>query len=347
MAPADGFRAAVVKTDITPATLQWLRGYNPRQSTGVLDNLYLKIAALDDGTTQFFLVSTDIVGMPSPQYERLVSILKSKLGIDPLNVWWSATHTHSAPEIAAWYRGIPYPSMANRSKLASQHEIDTIYSFMLEQKIIEGIIEARNRLEPARIGAGWGFAQANINRRAIDVDGKASLGLNPDGAVDRRIGLLRIDKKDGTPLFLIANYPMHGTVMSGENTLISGDAPGIVAEYVEQQIGAPVLYINGAAGNLAPIYTVYPNPKAGHLGQFRVLLGDKIIDANKKILSTTDNVKLAVGSLIVETPRRPDLDWSPDLSNYTRTTAKGVNMVLLPVRFLKINEEVAVWSAPV
>jgi hypothetical protein len=347
MAPADGFRAAVVKTDITPATPQWLRGYNPRQSTGVLDNLYLKIAALDDGTTQFFLVSTDIVGMPSPQYERLVSILKSKLGIDPLNVWWSATHTHSAPEIAAWYRGIPYPSMANRSKLASQHEIDTIYSFMLEQKIIEGIIEARNRLEPARIGAGWGFAQANINRRAIDVDGKASLGLNPDGAVDRRIGLLRIDKKDGTPLFLIANYPMHGTVMSGENTLISGDAPGIVAEYVEQQIGAPVLYINGAAGNLAPIYTVYPNPKAGHLGQFRVLLGDKIIDANKKILSTTDNVKLAVGSLIVETPRRPDLDWSPDLSNYTRTTAKGVNMVLLPVRFLKINEEVAVWSAPV
>ncbi len=34
------FRAAVIKTNITPTTPQWLRGYNPRQSTGVLDSLY-------------------------------------------------------------------------------------------------------------------------------------------------------------------------------------------------------------------------------------------------------------------------------------------------------------------
>ena len=346
-AAVTGFRAAVVKTDITPQTPQWLRGYNPRQSTGILDKLYLKVVALDDGKTQFFLISTDIVGMPSPEYDRLSSILKRKHGIDPKNVWWSATHTHSAPEIAAHFRGIPYPSMVNRSKLAAQHEVDTVYTAMLEQKIIEGIMEARSNLEPASLGVGWGFSQANINRRAIDVDGKASLGLNPDGPVDRRIGLLRIDKKDGTPLALIANYPMHGTVMSGENTLISGDAPGIVTEYVEQQIGAPVLFINGAAGNLAPIYSVYPNHRSGHLEQFRVLLGDRIVDANKKIISTTDNVKLSVGSLTVETLRRPDLDWSPDLGNYTRTTNNGINMVLLPIRFLKINDDIAIWSAPV
>ena len=342
-----GFRAAVVKTDITPATPQWLRGYNPRQSTGVLDKLYMKVVAMDDGKTQIFLVSTDIVGMPLPVYDRLVSKLKSKYGINPMNVWWSATHTHSAPEIGAQFRGIPYPSMANRSKLAAQHEIDTVYTAMLEQKIIDGIIEARSNLAPARIGVGWGFSQANINRRAIDIDGKASLGLNPDGAVDRRIGLLRIDKEDGKPLALLVNYPMHGTVMSGENTLISGDAPGVVSEYVEQQIGAPVLYFNGAAGNLAPIYSVYPNHRSGHLAQFRVLLGDRILEANQKISSTMDAVRLTVGSLTVETPRRSDLEWSPDLGNYTRTNRNGANMVLLPVRFIKINEDVAIWSAPI
>ena len=342
-----GFRAAVVKTDITPQTPQWLRGYDPRQSTGVQDKLYLRIVALDDGRNQFFLVSSDLVGMPPAEYERVASLLKSRYGINPLNVWWSATHTHSAPEIGAQFRGISYPSMAKRAKLAAQHEIDTLYTAMLEQKLIDGIIEARSKLAPARLGVGWGFSQANINRRAIDVDGKASLGLNPDGAVDRRIGLLRIDKEDGNPLVLIANYPMHGTVMNGENTMISGDAPGIVSEYVEQQIGAPVLYINGAAGNLAPIYSVYPNSRSGHLGQFRVLLGDKILEANRKILSTTDTVRLVVGSVTVETPRKPDLGWSPDLSNYTRTTKTGVNMVRLPIRFLKINDDIAIWSAPV
>jgi hypothetical protein len=132
-----------------------------------------------------------------------------------------------------------------------------------------------------------------------------------------------------------------------DNLQISGDAPGIVSEYVEQMTGAPMLFINGAAGNLAPIYSVYPNPKAGHLDQFRVLLGDKILDANKKITSTTDSVKLLSGSLTVETPRKPGLGWPPDLGKYSRTTKSGMNMVRLPVRFLKINQDLAIWSAPI
>ena len=42
---------------------------------------------------------------------------------------------------------------------------------------------------------------------------------------------------------LVANYAIHGTVMSGENKLISGDAPGIVAAYVEEKLNATVLFI--------------------------------------------------------------------------------------------------------
>jgi hypothetical protein len=197
------------------------------------------------------------------------------------------------------------------------------------------------------MGIGWGFSQANINRRAIDVDGTASLGLNPDGVVDRRIGLIRLEKKDGSPLALIANYPIHGTVLGGDNLKISGDAPGIVSEYVEQKTGAPLIFMNGAAGDLAPIYSVYPNAEDGHLSQFRVLLGDKILDANKKIVSTTDSITLFTGALTVESPRKANLDWPPYLAGYNRTTSNGINMVKAPVRFLKINNDVAIWSAPV
>jgi hypothetical protein len=340
------FRAAVVKVDITPETPQWLRGYDPRQSTGVLDRLYHRIVVLDDGTSQFFLVSTDVLGIPTPEYDRVTAILQDQLGVAPQNFWWSATHTHSAPEVAAHFKGIPFPSMANRSRLSSQHEVDTAYTAMLERKLIDGVREARRKLEPARLGVGWGFSQANINRRAIDVDGKASLGLNPDGAVDRRIGLIRIDKQDGTPMVLIANYAMHGTVLGQENKRISADAPGVVSEYVEQRTGAPMLFINGAAGNLAPIYSVYPDPAAGHLNQFRRLLGDKILEASEKIAATSDKIVLTVGSAIVETPRRAELGWSPDLAKYTRETSNGVPMTRLPIGFLKINEDVAIWSAP-
>ena len=72
---------------------------------------------------------------------------------------------------------------------------------------------------------------------------------------------------------LIANYPIHGTVMGGENQLISGDAPGIVSAYVEEKTGAPLIFINGAAGNLAPIYSVYPTPEVRSSGRISCSAG--------------------------------------------------------------------------
>jgi hypothetical protein len=76
-----------------------------------------------------------------------------------------------------------------------------------------------------------------------------------------------------------------------------------------------------------------------------VLLGDKILEANRAIASTTDQVSFVARKLVVETPRK-DMGWPEDMANYSRTTHSGQNMVLLPVRFLKINDNVAIWSAP-
>ncbi len=333
-------RASVVKKDITPEDAQMLLGYHARKSTGVHDRIMHRIMALDDGATQFFLVSSDICEISPSLYDEVATALYSRYGISPLNFWWTVTHTHSAPEVGS--PGLDAVFLGERY----QHKIDSAYTAFVVQKLIEGVAEARARLVPARLGVGWGFSRANINRRGIDVDGKASLGLNPDGAVDRRIGLIRIESSEGKPLGLIANYPIHGTVLGPQSLEISGDAPGVVSQYVEEQTGAPMLFINGAAGNLAPIYSVYPSPGAGHLNQFRVLLGDRILEANRAVKETTADVKLFTGSLTVETPRKEGLGWAPDIGKYSRTTSAGLNLIRLPVRFLKINEDIAIWSTP-
>ncbi len=338
------FRASVVTVDITPNSPKMLLGYSARQSTGVHDRIYHRIIAMDDGFKQFFLVSSDLGVISPSEYDHVALLLQKKLGIDPINFWWSLTHTHSAPEVGV--PGLPAVFMGERYK----HDVDKGFTSLVEQKLIDGIIEARKKLVPARLGVGWGYSQANINRRAVDVDGKASLGLNPDGEVDRRIGLMRLDKADGSPLALIANYAIHGTVYGAANLEISGDAPGIVSTYVEQKTGVPLLFINGAAGNIAPIYSVAQSPyssKENELGQFRVLLGDKILEANKNIISTTNSVSLFTGSLTIQTPRKANLGWSADLAKYTHTSSTGINMVKLPARFLKINEDIAIWSLPV
>lgn len=334
------FRASVVKINVTPEDSQNLLGYGPRNSTGVHDSIFHKIVVLDDGATRFVLISSDLCLMSPTEYERVAARIQKTHGIDPLNIWWTVTHTHSAPEVGP--PGMYAVYLADRLV-----ELPKAYTNTFAQKLIDGVGEALDKLVPARLAVGWGFSQANINRRAIDVDGKASLGLNPDGPVDRRIGLIRIEKEDGSPLALIANYAIHGTVLGGENTLISGDAPGVVAEYVEDKIGAPLLFINGAAGNIAPIYSVYPSPRAGHLGQFRVLLGDRIIEANERLSSGTGDVLIESGSVIVETPRKPGLQWPKELSGYNRTAKDGTHYVRMPVRFLKLNNNIAIWSAPI
>ena len=338
---AGDFRASCVKVDITPETPQWLLGYGPRQSEGVHDRLYHRIVAMDDGKMQFFLVSSDLAAISPAFYEQFCRELEAETGITSPQVWWTLTHTHSAPEVGS--PGIVRIMLPNRYL----HEPNPEYSEWVKSRLIEGVREARSKLEPARLAVTTGYSMANINRRAIDVDGSASLGMNPDGPVDRQIGLIRLDRPDGSPLGLIAVYAMHGTVLGSENLLISGDAQGIVAEYVEEKLGAPMLYVNGAAGNIAPIYSTRPNFKRGHITQFNVLLGDRILQANASLRSGTSNVTLWTGETVIESPRKAGFGWVEELDHYLRVTDTGVSLVRVPVRFLKINRDLVIWSAPV
>jgi neutral ceramidase len=338
---AQQFQASVVKRNITPSESKYLLGYGERKSSGVLDSLYHKVVIFEAGDTRFFLISTDVCVISPSEYDRVAQMLESRLGIDPKNFWWTATHTHSAPEIGP--PGLPEAFMGERYK----HETDTAYANFAANELVSAIQEGIATLEPARLGVGWGHSMANINRRARDIDDVAFLGLNPDGPVDRRIGLLKIMRKsDESLMTLIANYPIHGTVMGGGNLLISGDAPGVVANYVEEKLGVPLLFINGATGNLAPIYSVYPDARSGRLNQFRKLLGDKILFAQEKICTFEDDVSLKVGELIFETPLKEGLVWPKDLDRYIRRQVNGPSLVRVPVRFLNINEEIGIWGSP-
>jgi neutral ceramidase len=336
---AAAFRASAVKVDITPASSQWMNGYDPRQSTGVHDRIYHRIVAMDDGTTQFYLISSDLCLFSPIIYEEAAERVSRELNIPASHVWWSVTHTHSAPEV-----GPPdiYKALLGRSN----HEWNREYSSQVINALVDGVKSAKARLQPATIGIGTGMSVANINRRAKDVDGSVTLGLNPEGPADRQIGLLRFERSDGSLIAIVANYAMHGTVLSGKNLLISGDAPGTVAAYVEEKTGAPMLYINGAAGNLAPIYSVYPDPVSGHLGQFRVLLGDRILAALHSIGPGTNQVTLSYGETIVETPRKAGLIWPEELARYSAKRNDGQPLVRLPVQFLRINDTL-IWSAPI
>ena len=332
-----GFRAAAIKVDITPKTPQWLSGYGPRQSTGVLDPIYHRVVALEASGTPFYLIASDLCLFSPTLYDSVTRDLQQEIGVDPKHVLWSVTHSHATPEIGP-------PEMYKTLLGRSDHDWDRENTARTTRALIDAVRAARDKLEPAQIAFGSGVAMANINRRARDVDGQVSIGLNPEGPVDRQFNLIRLARPDGSLIALVANYAMHGTVMSGANTSISGDGPGTVTVYLEEKLGGTVLYVNGAAGNIAPIYSVYPNARAGHLSQFRVLLGDRILAAYKSMGPGTADVNIRHAEQIVDTPRKEGLIWPEELAAYGRTDARP--LVRLPIRFVRINDT-AIWSAPV
>ncbi len=336
-APHAALRAATVKIDITPETSQWLLGYQARRSTGVHDNIYHRVVVLDTGDSEYYLIASDLCLFSPSLFDSVMADLQRDMGIDPKQVMWSVTHTHAAPEIGP-------PDMYKALLGRSDHEWDRDYTARSTAALLQAVRTARGKLEPARIAFGTGASMANINRRARDVDGRVTIGLNPDGPVDRQINLVRLTRPDGSLIALVANYAMHGTVMNGENLLISGDGPGTVTAYLEEKLGGTVLYVNGAAGNIAPIYSVYPTPASGHLSQFRVLLGDRILSAAAAMGPGTSEVTLRHAEVVIETPRKTELVWPDELAPYGGSD--GRPLVRLPIRFLRINDTI-IWSAPV
>jgi len=102
---------------------------------------------------------------------------------------------------------------------------------------------------------------------------------------------------------------------------------------VEEQWGAPVLFVNGAAGNLAPIqghldFTSERQAKANlkALMHFRVLLGRPILEANSRI-TTTSKVELGLGGTVVETPLKKDMSWASEVDAYLRISDTGERMI--------------------
>jgi hypothetical protein len=163
--------------------------------------------------------------------------------------------------------------------------------------------------------------------------------------MDRQLGLIRLERQDGSLIGLIANYAIHGTCLHGGNKQISGDVPGWVATYVEDRAGAPMLFVNGAEGNVAPLPTVGNDINDPRIKSFEQTLGQPILQLNKSISETTDKVKLAIGKTIVETPRREGLPWLEELAAYNNTI-DGMHHVRIPVFTLTINDDTVIWAAP-
>ena len=232
LAERPNLMAGTAKINITPTT------------EPVHDSIFARCLILAVDGKRFAIVSVDL---PSLSSEMLKRVCKERYGIDHLLI--CATHNHSAPFRFS----------------------RTNYSALYEERVLECVRRASANMFEATISAGRkSFPQLGFIRLIVRDDGHARESwfwderhsyLNreriPYGPVDDEVGVLKISDINGNPKVIVMNYACHPDVVC-DNYEISADYPGAAVKRVEEAFDNKVncLFVNGAAGNVGPLFTV-------------------------------------------------------------------------------------------
>jgi len=234
-------RAGAAVADITPPTGGPMDGYGGRfeGSHGVHDPLMARLAVLEQEGTRIALVSCDLLGMHREITTRLRD-RASALGVAPEGVLVATTHNHAGPH---GLRGGMF-SRLNEELAAA-----------LVDKVSAAIAEAVSALRPATLSVRKAYVDSvSMNRR------------DPAWPIDPIMRLALLDGEDG-PVASILNFACHGTVMSGKNMMLSGEFPGAASRLLLEQTGAPCVYLNGACGNVNPVWVKQNFDSVQRVGQ--------------------------------------------------------------------------------
>ena len=232
--------AGVGRTTLTPPLGTPLIGYGGRErgADAVRDDIYATSLVLSDGDMTVALVTCDLCALPMQQVRYLQRLIEERTGIPPEHVMLNTSHAHAGP-LTTFNEKTP-------------ESLRRVVLTLLDA-IAESVVQAAAALVPCRFAAGKGSVQASINRRARNGYSDAVTPEYPEGTVDPALDVVRIDGVDGTPLAVLTSYACHPVALRPPSHAISADFVCALRETVEPRVGAPLLFAQGAAGNLVPI----------------------------------------------------------------------------------------------
>ena len=241
-------QVGMARVDITPTEPIWMAGYGNRNkpSEGVDHPLYARVLTLHQkNSAPFVLITADILGFPRGVAEPIAERLEKEFKIPGANVLLIASHTHTGPVIAS-DRMMMFDLQPDAAATVERH------TQMLKKKIHNAVADALQELFPARLSFARTRATFAVNRRVFR-SGGVNFGVNPDGAVDHEVPVMRIDDLEGKVQAIVFGYACHCTTLDGNCYRISGDWAGFAQEYLERAYsGARAFFITGCGADANP-----------------------------------------------------------------------------------------------
>jgi len=298
--------AGVSRVDITPPLPIDLVGYSRRAApaTEVRRPLTATALVFAHGETRAAIVAIDVPFLVPSDADRIRAEVGAGIGAPADNVMLSVSHTHAGPMTHA--TGV---KIGGDQRSRSANEMAFIE--YLPAQIVSVAGRAARNLEPVRVAGGSGSLDLAINRRQKNAEGRMILGWNPDKPVDRDVGVLRVDRLDGTTLAVVANYACHPVVVGPEDPAVNPDFPGPMREFVEDATGATCLFLMGACGNLLPLEGFFDHP--GPEETFGRRLGIEVLHVLESLEPVQREVRqIAYGSVTpITLQRREPVDPQP------------------------------------
>jgi neutral ceramidase len=244
-AEAAPLRAGAASFDITPPNGGTTLGYvRPDVAVeGVHTRLTGRALVLDDGDTEVALLATDLAF--ALDKDSVVARV-ADLGFSHETVLYTGTHTHSGPgDLEDWQ--IDQLAGAIREAHAAKAPARAAWG----TREVPGV--GRNRSIEAHL-ANHGTEQAYGQGRPEDDP------LGVEHTLDATLRLLRVERRDGTPLAAWLNFPVHLTMSTPAVDVWDADVAAPAQKHLEGAIrerGFLALYTNGSSGDLMPVFDSY------------------------------------------------------------------------------------------
>lgn len=238
------FKAGFSKICINPPLGAPISGYYmPRFTKGILDDIYARAVAFDDGKRKAVIVTLDLCLLTSEQFALYKNTISEFCNIPYDAVFITCSHTHTAPMIG--------------KDFASELCSDPTYDAHLVMCIRDAAAFAFEDLKPARMYSAKSEAKGiSFIRRYRMKDGsvRTNPGVgNPDidhplGTPNETVKLIKLVRDGGDDICLV-NFGTHPDTIGGE--YISGDWPGYVCSGLEAAVpGTKCMFLLAPQGDV-------------------------------------------------------------------------------------------------
>ena len=237
-------RTGFSKVCITPPLGSPIVGYyNARFVKGVIDDLYVRAMAFDDGQNQAVVISADLCYLSKNQCDVYRKVIADFCNLDIKAVFICCQHTHTGPLVGKDFASDTHSDPAYEARLESCFRDAAKYALLdlKESKFFGAQTEAKGISFVRRFRMKDGSVSTNPG---VDHPGIDHALAEPD----ETLKLIKIVREDADDI-VVVSFGTHCDTVGGE--YISADYPGYVCAMLEKALpGTKCIFMLASQGDV-------------------------------------------------------------------------------------------------